>query len=183
MIYFTSDHHFNHKNVIKHCKRPFKDVEEMNSVLIERWNSKVGKNDIVYHLGDFTLSGKVIASSVFSQLNGNIWVVGNFKHHDKNWINKIENMTLTHLNTIYKSASGYTVRVIDPITTVYVQNVNKSVVICHYPIEEWERKHYGVIHLHGHSHGNSRKIENRYDVGVDCWDFYPVTLEEILNGG
>ena len=55
-IYFTSDHHFGHENIIKFCDRPFRSVEEMDQTLIERWNEKVKPEDEVYHLGDFSLA-------------------------------------------------------------------------------------------------------------------------------
>lgn len=59
-IWFSSDHHFNHKNIIDYCKRPFQSVEEMNIALIENHNKFVNKNDDVYFLGDFVLGTKKI---------------------------------------------------------------------------------------------------------------------------
>ena len=51
-IFFTSDTHFGHENIIKYCKRPFKDVKEHDAELIRRWNEKVPEDGIVFHLGD-----------------------------------------------------------------------------------------------------------------------------------
>jgi calcineurin-like phosphoesterase family protein len=59
------------------------------------------------------------------------------------------------------------------------------IVMCHYPFEVWDRKHYGAIHYHGHSHGELHKIDNRLDVGVDSaykllGSYRPFALEEAL---
>ena len=48
-IWFTSDTHFAHENIMKYCNRPFKTIEEHDRELIKRWNEKIGKNDIVFH--------------------------------------------------------------------------------------------------------------------------------------
>jgi len=78
-IFITADNHFFHKNIIRYCNRPFGSVEEMNEEMIRRWNSKVGKDDIVLHLGDFAFRGR--AKEIRDQLNGTIVIVrGN---HDK----------------------------------------------------------------------------------------------------
>ena len=60
MIFFTSDHHFYHSNIIKYCQRPFHSVEEMNEEMIRRWNSVVGVDDTVYYLGDFSLAKRPV---------------------------------------------------------------------------------------------------------------------------
>lgn len=69
-VWFTSDHHFNHENMLIYEKeaRPFDSVEEMNDVLVDRWNSIVKNNDTVFYLGDFAfgLDGLHYAS----KLNG-----------------------------------------------------------------------------------------------------------------
>ena len=51
-IFFTSDHHFGHTNILKFCNSPFNSIEQMNEELIKRWNEKIGPDDEVYHLGD-----------------------------------------------------------------------------------------------------------------------------------
>ena len=53
-IYFTSDMHFGHRNVIRFCNRPFADEKEMAQGLIKNWNDKVKSNDFVFSLGDFS---------------------------------------------------------------------------------------------------------------------------------
>lgn len=79
-VWITSDHHFNHKNIIKYCGRPFIDVNDMNEKLIEKWNELVDNDDIVIHLGDFILGfypGERI-NSILERLNGQIsLIVGN----------------------------------------------------------------------------------------------------------
>ena len=80
-IFITTDQHFHHKNIIEYCKRPFKTVEEMDRVMIEKWNKKVGKDDLVIHLGDFALGTKEQVKETRKKLNGTIILIkGN---HDK----------------------------------------------------------------------------------------------------
>lgn len=58
--FFTSDTHFGHANIINLCNRPFKDVNHMNNMLVENWNSVVSDDDTVFHLGDFALGGSAV---------------------------------------------------------------------------------------------------------------------------
>lgn len=69
-IFIIADTHLNHKNIIQYCNRPFSSVEEMNETIIENWNKVVGKQDIVYVLGDFALCGKDKIIEVGNRLNG-----------------------------------------------------------------------------------------------------------------
>lgn len=69
-IFFTSDHHFGHTNIIKFCNRPFNSVDEMDNELIKKWNEKISKEDEVYHLGDFALSSNERFKEIADQLNG-----------------------------------------------------------------------------------------------------------------
>ena len=69
-IFLIGDMHFMHKNIIKYCNRPFKDVEDMTEKLIKNWNSVIGNNDIVYVVGDFALCGKQKIIEIGNQLNG-----------------------------------------------------------------------------------------------------------------
>src|SRR3972149_2927673 len=87
-IFFTSDTHFNHANIIKYCGRPFGSVDEMNREMITRWNAVVDPEDTVYHLGDFAL-GKVSEwPAIFRQLNGSkkILIRGNHYRSQRHMI-------------------------------------------------------------------------------------------------
>lgn len=81
MIYFTSDLHFFHDNIIKHVNRPFHNTEEMNKTLIKKWNSKITYDDDIYILGDFTMKGSDLAIEVLSKLKGKKYLVGG--NHDR----------------------------------------------------------------------------------------------------
>ena len=69
-IFLIGDLHLGHRNIIKYCNRPFKDVEDMTEQLVKNWNSVVGKNDIVYVVGDFALCSKQKIIEIGKQLNG-----------------------------------------------------------------------------------------------------------------
>lgn len=77
--FVVADLHFGHENIIKYESRPFANVEEMNVRLIELWNSTVGNDDLVYVLGDFTLSRRIdVIKNLVSSLNGRkILIMGN----------------------------------------------------------------------------------------------------------
>ena len=90
-IFFTSDTHFGHSNIIKYCKRPFKDVIQMNETIIKNWNNVVKKDDTVFHLGDFSFRG---FHTYKNKLNGNIVILkGN---HDYDDLSIIKEITIKH---------------------------------------------------------------------------------------
>lgn len=166
MIYFTSDTHFGHANVIKYCNRPFSNVHEMEQGLIDRWNNNVRKEDTVYHLGDLAFCKPYIAKDIVYKLNGNIILIpGN---HDSRQI----------LGAMYEAPD----KVIVEDRYVELNYNGRKFVLCHFPIESWANMGHGSIHLHGHSHGNSRKQPGRYDVGVDAKEtgYAPVHIDTIL---
>lgn len=163
MVYFTADTHFNHRNIIKYCDRPFDSVEEMNETLIENWNSKVDPDDHVFFLGDF---GYGPLDAIKSKLNGKIFfITGN---HDKD-ASKIRDEFEIFRAYHEVNAKGY------------YESIDKTLVLFHYPIELWNKCHYGSIHLHGHEHSGQKLTgENRVDVGVDSWNYEPVSLFDIV---
>lgn len=80
-VFFTSDHHFGHKLIIDFESRPFIDVEQMNEAMIESWNSVVGPDDKVFHLGDFSFLNKEATRAIVRRLHGyKTLILGN---HDR----------------------------------------------------------------------------------------------------
>jgi calcineurin-like phosphoesterase family protein len=172
-IFFTADHHFGHWNLIKppDFKRPgFETLEEMHTLMINRWNSVVGKHDTVYHLGDmFVHMTEKDALAIRHQLNGAINLVkGN---HDDPKGNGVA--------TLIPQAFGW-------IKERHRINVKKpykiSIVLDHYAGRVWSGSHRGSIQLHGHSHGKLYEdpMLLQFDVGVDCWNFYPISLKQVI---
>ncbi len=79
-VWFTSDHHFGHANIIKYCNRPYNSVAHMNALMETAWNSVVEPGDTVYYLGDFAMQPNMV-TEILPRLNGTkILVAGN---HDK----------------------------------------------------------------------------------------------------
>jgi len=170
-LWFTSDTHFGHENIIQYCNRPFASVQEMDEKLIENWNHTVKPDETIYHLGDFTLAGGDTARVYFQRLDGKINVVPG--GHDWKWLREEE----------YYSRSGHRVTILPPLHTIKVphpdQDAPQHVVLCHYAMRVWDRSHYGSWHLYGHSHGNLPPLENSLDVGVDNWGYQPLSLKKI----
>lgn len=154
-IWFTADTHFGHKNIIKHCQRPFFDVKEMDETLILRWNRQVKPEDTIYHLGDFAWRDE---EYYFKRLNGyKALIVGN---HEK--CKAVNKLPWVFMRDLYE-----------------LKGFDKPITLCHYAMRVWNRSHHGSINLFGHSHGQLPGNTQQLDVGVDCWDFYPVSWEEI----
>lgn len=190
MIYFTSDPHYWHANVIRFCTRPYSSVEEMNEAMIRNWNAVVQPEDTVYCLGDFSLAFRAI-EAYSSRLMGNkILVPGNHdfchSYHKKSrnlerraeWIKKYE-------------AHGWTV--LPEQTTLDIPGV-ATVNLCHHPYrlvtsagetyddkyEKWRPKDDGRWLLCGHVHEKWKVVGRMINVGVDQWDFKPVPITEIV---
>ena len=166
-IFFTSDHHFGHANIIKFCNRPFADVREMDKVMIERWNEKVKPNDTVYHLGDFGLTSKENLAAILEQLNGKIHlIVGNH-----------EGAALQNRKRFEWIKEYYELKVKDADCSNGVQRI----ILFHYAMRTWRGQGRGNWHLYGHSHGNLPDLEDSlsFDIGVDAHDFYPLSYEEV----
>lgn len=185
MNYYISDLHLGHENVIKFDNRPFSNIQEMEDIIIERWNNRVTKDDIVYILGDFSWEKEDGWLRVLDKLNGNkVLIKGN--HDLKNYSASLKR------------------KFIDIKDYKEIGDNGHRVIMCHYPMPFY-RSNYNsnIYHLYGHLHvtleeklmqdikklidekdnrGNSKN--NMHFVNVGCmmpWmDYTPRTLDEIM---
>lgn len=166
-FFFTSDHHFGHTNIIRFCNRPFRNVHEMNEVMIQKWNEKIGPNDEVYHLGDFGLCTDEEIIKISARLNGVIYLItGNH-----------ERAALNNRKRFRWIKDYYELKVKDNDC----KNGYRKIVLFHYAMRVWHGDYKGAWHLYGHTHGNlpDKADMLSFDVGVDCHDFYPLSYEDV----
>ena len=158
--FFISDTHFGDAPRLRVDKRPFSSIGEMDRTIVERWNEVVGADDEVWHLGDFALGppSKTIAELLAALKGRKHLIIGNNDGPD------------TIEQPGWASVQHYAELTVE----------GKRLVLCHYPFRTWNRMGQGVVNLHGHSHGRLKPAPRQYDVGVDVWDFRPVTLATIV---
>jgi len=167
--YFSADLHWWHRNIMKYCKRPFKDVHEMNKTLIHRHNKVVGKNDRVYLLGDVCFGSAGKTKGLLEQMNGIKYLV--YGNHD-GVIRK--NPELQEYFEWCKDYAEITIQ--DKVT-----KKPQFIILSHYAMRVWNRRHHGSWQLYGHSHGTLPDDPDalQIDVGVDSHDYYPISYEDI----
>ena len=182
MIFFTSDHHFSHANIIRYCNRPFTSAEEMNQELIRRWNQTVSTDDTVYYLGDFSLS-LVAVESITPHLHGRkLLIMGN---HDL--CHPVNKKRAILGREIYLKA-GFESIELEP----RIEIAGQSVLLHHFPyltpsapdkysgkFDKFRPKDEGQWLLCGHIHEKWLQQERMINVGVDVWNFYPVAMKKI----
>ncbi len=177
-VWFTSDQHYFHKNIISHSKRPFSDVEEMNGVMIERYNSVIRVEDTCYMLGDFALDHRKIPQ-ILPHLNGEkILVSGN---HDS-------------CHPCHHRWERYVRKYLEYGFSVVLERLYyEEFLLCHFPYAGRDSQHEGRYPewrpeqeikkwlLHGHIHElNHIDYERRqFNVGVDVNNFTPISLEQV----
>ena len=182
MDFFIGDMHFSHTNTLAYDKRPFLTTEANDQALIERWNEAVNVTDHTYIMGDISYANVTKTIDMISQLNGDkTLLVGN---HDVKFLKNRDFRNMFREICYYKEVD------ID---------MNKKLVLCHYPIIAFNGQFRGAIHLYAHVHNspqfaiveNARRVTEKergigscrmYNTGamLDYMDFTPRTLEEIL---
>lgn len=163
-LYFTADPHFGHANIIAHCRRPFADATAMGETLVANWNRRVGADDEAWVLGDFAFRcppDKV--AEYFHRLNGRKHlIVGN--HDSPSTLALPWAAPPSPYHELHLLLAGKRTRI----------------VLCHYALRVWNQSRRGALHLYGHSHHRLPDTSQSCDVGVDGWDFHPVTLDEAV---
>lgn len=174
-MFFVSDTHFLHENIIKYCKRPFNSIEEHDNELIRRWNEKIPEDGIVFHLGDVAFGNPERVNEILKQLNGKIYlVIGN---HDWRSIVKNHSWRFQDINQQINMKIG-----------------KRHIILNHYPMlafsGAWRGKD-ATYQLFGHVHTSPYTDEgldqvrmkmlftSQYDVGVDNNNFTPVSWKEV----
>ncbi|MDE5734992.1 MAG: metallophosphoesterase [Duncaniella sp.] len=171
-LFFTSDTHFSHTNIIDFCGRPFKDADRMNETLIHNWNSVVGPDDIVFHLGDFCLGGTAEWNRILDSLNGRIYLV--LGNHD--------------LKNFRQSLTG---RFEEVALSMCIQAGSKLLYLDHFPYlcfdggynqDVWQL--FGHVHTRPENTGiDAERLHCLYptqlDVGVDNNGFTPLSFGQV----
>jgi calcineurin-like phosphoesterase family protein len=170
MIYFTSDLHLGHKNIIKLCHRPFASLEEMDETLVSNWNQVVTNGDTVYIIGDLMFRTQNHPLDVLKRLRGkkNL-ILGN---HDRGWLNKIE------AADFFKSVESYS----------EISDGKRKLALCHYPMMSWGGTGKGSYLIHGHIHNNRdaaywpllASMDHALNASVEINSYKPVTFDQLV---
>jgi calcineurin-like phosphoesterase family protein len=158
-LLFTADHHFGHGGARGLFRRPFASVAEMDAAMVARWNAVVAADDQVWHLGDFAVRQPAarMAELLEALAGRKHLIVGN--NDGRATIGLAGWASVQHYAELELDGS--------------------FLVLCHYPLRSWHRMNRGGLNLHGHSHGRLAPLPRQVDVGVDAFDFRPVTLAGI----
>lgn len=160
-VFFTADTHCGHDNIIRYCNRPFSGPDEMLEVMVERANAVLRKGDVLYHLGDVAWS-TFKWEDYFHRLNTQEihLIMGNHDDPKKaraaKWLRSVADIKMIHVGSYH-------------------------VAMCHYAMKSWPSRSHGALHCFGHSHGKLKGDGRSMDVGVDCWGYAPISLEEVAD--
>ena len=169
-IWFTSDWHLFHNNILKYDGRPFKNIDDMNDTIIKNHSPpNLGPKDHLFILGDLSFRDRDNLNELLHRITAKkYFVVGN---HDKPvWKQKFMDR---HFSRYFAGYAELTVK-------------QQMAVLSHYPFFTWNRSHKGSWHLFGHTHGqdasNPRlKTHQTMNVGVMLNDYKPFNWNDIAD--
>lgn len=174
-VFFISDTHFGHDWMINFNNRPYVDSEEMDSAMIENWNRTVPAEGLVFVLGDIGDTDQKRIIEVFNQLHGEkILIRGNHEniYHEES----LQSIFSEIYDLLY-------VRIQDDI-----DDKSQDIVLCHYPMFDWDNYFQGSWQLFGHLHTRelpefktlkSKLFAEQYDVGVENNNYRPISYYEV----
>lgn len=163
--WFISDTHFLHNRILKFFRddmqieklRDFSSCKEMDEYMIKQWNSVVGVNDYVYHLGDVTFQYNGLFNEIMSQLKGKKrLIVGN---HDKIWNPNL--MRWFDKAMLWRGFKEY------------------DFTATHIP-QRLENLRDGTFNVHGHTHARNLNDPHYINVSVEVRDYTPVHLDTLI---
>jgi calcineurin-like phosphoesterase family protein len=186
MLWFTSDEHYGHKNIIRYCSRPFADVRHMEEHLVQKHNAVVWDEDTVIHLGDFAFLPRHEVQRILERLNGRHFIVRGNHDPTAAVLKEAGFVGLIPNGEAYATFSGFD-------AAAALEDPDPDIVLSHYPywrdeLAEFDLKYRdrmprdrGDWLIHGHTHNFHPRVRDRQiNVGVDNWDFSPVSFETIL---
>jgi len=186
-LWFSSDTHYSHANILHHCNRSFLHIYEHDEVLIDNHNSVVDKDDDYFFLGDFAYRcSPERVSEVINKLNGHIYII--LGNHDKPLIQAVKRGLLTNvLNNGKLTIFGLSAILEDSTISISKMiNVDGQLIfLSHYGVRSWPSSFRGKSwHLYGHSHNNLEPHYKSFDIGIDTFSethkrFFPWSYEEI----
>ena len=160
-IYFTADFHLFNENIIEYCNRPYKNSQHMGRDLIIRYNRVVNTDDMVYFLGDLTLKGiefKPSLNSLVSRMNGEKHLI--LGNHDRLSVRDYLEMGFESVHSSWD-----------------LDIADKKFTLVHDPAMAYTRP--SRIILCGHVHTHFIYYKNTINVGIDAWQYQPVSLDQI----
>lgn len=172
-LFFTSDPHYGHENILKYCHRPFSSIEEHDEELIRLWNETIPEDGIVFILGDVGFCSETYLKTILNRLNGKIyWIIGNhdWRRITPGIMNRFECITQQMVITVD----------------------NKLVYLNHFPFLCYpDSDRHPVYQFFGHVHSGplsgssdiSRLVhlnKRQYDVGVDNNEYKPISFQDIM---
>lgn len=200
MIYFTSDTHYHHKNIVSGTTawetytgcRNFASLEEHDRALINNINATVKPDDVLYHLGDWSFGGKERIIEFRRAINcKNVHLIlGNHDHHIENDSVLEHGLQDIKARSLFSSVQHY----------LELKINGRHFILCHFAMRVWNKSHKGSIMLYGHSHGTLDQLQPKFtsptwigdeyyiknyktmDVGIDTHpEFRPYSISEIID--
>jgi calcineurin-like phosphoesterase family protein len=163
-IFVTSDTFLGRVRILNLTNRPFKNIKEMNEFIIKQWNTVVGPDDIVYHLGNLVWA-PLETEELIIRLNGNI------------------KLLLGDYDDAALETSKYLKNKIEIIPVGFYKEPKTNTILSHWPMLDWPGKDEGVFHFHGHSllkNPLDLQISNRVNACCDNWNFTPIEILSMI---